>query len=112
MMQGNSQLNIDEKIERLTMFKTKLTQHNRTYNSGLREWLNQNVHWARREVIEADCHKTMTILPPPIIGGLIMRGVDPFDSMFDCPYGMNLVPVICDMIDTTIGVLRNPTPQP
>jgi hypothetical protein len=28
--------------------------------------------------------------------------------MFDAPYSMSLVPTICDMIDSTIGVLRNP----
>jgi hypothetical protein len=30
--------------------------------------------------------------------------------MFDAPYSMSLVPTICDTIDTTIGVLRNPRP--
>src|SRR5438270_2587073 len=39
-----------------------------------------------------------------------MRGVDPFTSMFDAPYLMSLVPTICDMIDNTIGVLRDPLP--
>jgi hypothetical protein len=39
-----------------------------------------------------------------------LRGVDPFKAMFDAPYSISLVPRICDMIDTTIGVLRNPRP--
>lgn len=90
------------------MFKTKLVQHDETEDQALREWLNQNVHWVRHQVAEAGCHKNLTISPPPAVGGLIMRGVDPFNNMFDAPYLMSLVPSICDMIDNTIGVLQNP----
>jgi hypothetical protein len=107
---GESDSNRDETIERLTTFKTKLIQHEQTRHAALREWLNQNVHWVRREIIEAGCHKLLTISPPPAVGGLIMRGVDPFDCMFEAPYLMSLVPVICDMVDNTIGILRNPLP--
>ncbi len=35
-----------------------------------------------------------------------MRNIDPFDMIFDAPYGMSLVPNIRDMVDKTIGVLR------
>ena len=99
---------VKAKIDRLTTFKEKLRLHEKTEDSSLREWLNQNVQWIRREVIEVGCHKTLTISPPPAVGGLVMRGIDPFNAMFDAPYSMSLVPTICDMIDSTIGVLRNP----
>jgi hypothetical protein len=105
---GDSQSSTDATIERLTTFKTKLLQHEETPDGTLREWLNQKVHWVRHQVIGAGCHKTVTASPPPAVGGLIMRGVDPFDSMFDAPYLMTLVPTICDMIDRIIGVLRYP----
>jgi len=101
---------VAEKVERLTTFKTKLNQHRKTKDASLREWLNHNVHWVRREVIEAGCHKRLTISPPPSLGGLVMQGIDPFNSMFQDHYMMSLVPTICDMIDTTIGVLQNPPP--
>jgi TIR domain len=100
--------NADEKIERLKTFKNKLLQHQKTKDASLREWLNENLQWARREVVEAGCSVTVTISPPPVTGGLIMRDLDPFNSMFDAPYLRSLVPTICDMIDRTIGVLRNP----
>src|SRR5260370_35220911 len=59
--------------------------------------------------MEGGCNKPLTISPPPAVGGLVMRGIDPFDSMFDAPYhSMSFVPTICDMIASTIGVLRNP----
>src|SRR6266436_487530 len=102
---------INEKIERLRTFKQKLIQHDQTQEPLLREWLNQNKVWARREVVEARCFSAVTIGPPPAIGGLILRGVDPFECMFDAPYRMSLVPTICDMIDSTIGVLSYPPPD-
>jgi hypothetical protein len=47
----------------------------------------------------------MIITPPPIIGGVILRNADPLNYMFEDPHGRSLVPTICDMIDSTIGVL-------
>ena len=35
-----------------------------------------------------------------------MRGVDPFDTIFNPPYLQSLVPVISDIIDQTIGVIE------
>jgi hypothetical protein len=107
-------MSTNEKIERLKTFKDKLIQHRQAQDpkleATLREWLNQNVQWVRREVAEVGCGKRITIGPPPAVGGLIMRGIDPFDCMFQAPYFMSLVPTICDMIDSTIGVLRDPPP--
>jgi hypothetical protein len=34
-----------------------------------------------------------------------MRDLDPFTTVFDAPYGLDIVPGIVDMIDQTIGVL-------
>ncbi len=51
------------------------------------------------------CFQTMTISPPPAIGGYIMRDVDPLVTMFDPPYMMNLTKTVIDMIDQTIGVI-------
>ena len=77
----------------------------------LRSKINQEKQWVRQEVIEARCFRTMTIGPPPAIGGLIMQGVDPFGMIFDPPYGVDLLSVVVDMIDATIGVLNTePTP--
>ena len=66
----------------------------------------------RREVMEAGCLHTVTITPPATVGGLIMRNVDPFDMVFHPPYGMSMVPMVVDMIDQTIGVLRAGPPEP
>jgi hypothetical protein len=98
----------EERIKFIEEFKTKLqAQQN---DPKLRQWLNQNVHRVRNEAIEANTHDILVVYPPPAIGGPIMR-VDPFDYMFDHVYLRSMVPHIVDMLDKTIGVLRNPLPQ-
>jgi hypothetical protein len=110
-------VNVDEKIERLARFRDVLLQHHRTGDPRSRSWLNQDAEWVRSEVIKAKCSRTVTISPPPIIGGLVYSNIDPFDYMFEAPYGKSLVPSLCDMIDKTIGFLgdpveSDPTPDP
>lgn len=110
-------MEIEEKIQRLEEYKSKLLLWQDTYDSSLRSFVNQNTVWVRREVVEAGCFHTLTIGPPPAIGGLVMRNVDPFAMMFDSPYGMNLIRLVVDIIDQTIGVLKAgpaepPTDQP
>src|SRR5262245_55488911 len=102
---------VDNRIERIIRFKETLIAWEKSGDDKLREWLNQNVHWVRRETVEAGCHRHLVIHPPPAVGGLIMRNVDPFEFMFECPYLMRMVPIICDILDTTVGVLRDPLPK-
>ena len=72
----------------------------------LRSWINQNLKKVKQLVSKAGCSIELTITPPPAVGGLIMRGVDPFDTIFNAPYLQSLVPVISDVIDQTIGVIE------
>ena len=105
-------MSIEEKIQRLEEFKSHIDQIGHAYDSNLRTLILQNSEWVRREVMEAGCYHTMTISPPPMIGGLLMRNVDPFKMMFDPPYGVDLAGSARDMIDRTIGVLRAGPPEP
>lgn len=99
-------MDLDEKINRLEAFKGYLATWQETRGSESRRQINQAVIWVRREVIEAGCFHTMTIGPPPAVGGLIMRNIDPFDMIFTPPYGISMISVAIDMVDKTIGVLR------
>jgi len=112
---------IKEKIARLEMYSKLL----RSYSSGrrtslrrvmihdpaederavLRSQINKETHWVRQCVIEAGYFQTVTIGPPPAIGGVIASNIDPFGAMFNPPYGKDLFPFIIDMIDRTIGVI-------
>ncbi len=106
-------MSTDETIERLNHFKRALEQWQTSGSrdaSSVRTYINQNKAQVRREVIEARCFRTMTISPPPMIGGLVMRNVDPFDHIFQPPYLKSLVPIVIDMIDETIGVLNSGGP--
>jgi hypothetical protein len=76
-------VNTEERIARLKLFKAKLVEWRKSPDDKLREWLNQNVDAVQRDVVEAGCLKRLTIHPPPAVGGLIMRNVNPFDMMFD-----------------------------
>ena len=105
-------------VSRLEEFKAKLMDWSRLRDpdrrARLRTFLNQNIQSVRREIIEAGCYSTVTIGPPPAIGGLIMRDQDPFALLFNPPYRMNYVPQVVDMIDQAIGVLneRHDSPPP
>lgn len=99
-------MEIEEKIQRLDEFKSMLFSWQKSHDPEIRSSINQNINWARREVIEAGCLHTLTIGPPPAVGGLIMRNIDPFHMMFDPPYGVSLIRDVVDMIDQTIGVLK------
>lgn len=99
-------MEFEDKIDKLDNYKSKLLIWQKSHDAEIRSIINQYTAWVRREVIEAGCLKTLTIGPPPAIGGLVMRNVDPFTAMFDPPYGANLIRVVVDMVEQTIGILR------
>lgn len=103
---------IDALIESLEEYKKVL----RSWDSGnvsrealqeTRSWINQKTPMIRKLVWRAGCGKTLTVGPPPAVGGMIMRNVDPFSALFDGPYGLNMIPTVCDMIDEAIGVISS-----
>ena len=99
-------MNATSQITRLQQFKELLQEWREAPTNELRSRINEEKHGVRREVLEAGCLKHMIIGPPPAVGGLVMNGVDPFDMIFNPPWGRSLIPVVEDMIDETIGVLR------
>lgn len=104
-------MNIQERIDRLQQYKEASISWDDAPNyekqTALRSFLNQNKSAVKRDVMEAGCYKTMTISPPPAVGGLIMRGICPFDMMFTPPYMSSLVPFVVDMIDEAIGIMSS-----
>lgn len=101
-------MDTEEKIKRLRDFQEAVRSWDRSHSPEARSYVNQNLKWVRREVLEARCLRTMTISPPPAVGGLVMRNVDPFMSIFTPVYGDSLNSYVQDMIDQTIGVLNEP----
>jgi hypothetical protein len=103
----------DEKsyIRELEEFRRAIARWSETARPDEREPLRSQINRTRERVQEivhlAGCHRTMTLYPPPIVGGLVMRGVDPFDYIFEDVYGQHLVDVVRDMLENTIGVIES-----
>lgn len=103
----------EERIKKLEQFKEALvgwsfSSHDPEKQSRLRTYINHNKIWVRQEVIEGGCFSTVTVGPPPVVGGLVMRNLDPFEMIFNPPYRRSLIPQIIDMIEQTVGVLLAP----
>lgn len=56
--------------------------------AGTRSEINQSLPLVRRIIGMPGTGKTLTIAPPPLVGGMIMQNVNPFDMLFSVPYGM------------------------
>ena len=76
---------IDKRIENLNNFLELLDEWTNTHSEESRASINRIKRSVQREVIEAGCLHTMTISPPPAVGGMIMQNVDPFSMIFDPP---------------------------
>jgi len=102
---------INTRVQLLIMFKDNLENWAKTHSSIDRQWLNENKHRVEHIVTEAGCLKRYNIQPPASVGGYVARNVNPFNSMFAEVNFQNMVPLICDMLDETVGILRNPLPK-
>ena len=97
----------EETIQKLEKFKVTINEYFKSHDQKIRSQINREKAWIRREVIEAGCFKTFTVSPPPAVGGLIMRDMDPFEFIFNPPYNMSIKPIVFDIIDETIGVIQS-----
>lgn len=104
-------MDIDARIRRLEKYREDILAWNSSNDyeekTNLRSLINKNKQAVKRDVLEAGCYKTVTIGPPPAVGGLVMNRVCAFDMIFNPPYLQSLVPVVMDMIDETIGVMSS-----
>lgn len=110
---GSRKMNdANERIEKLQNFIQLLDQWEATHNQDIRAKINRTKNAVQREVIEAGCHHTLTISPPPAVGGLLMRNVNPFDMIFDHVYLQSFNSHVRDMINQTIGVIEEGRDNP
>lgn len=98
-----------EKIAFLSNFKADiLSYYNGFQDETVRTRINRGIRRARELIIETGSLKTVTLTPPPALGGLVVRNADPFSFILQDYYGMSLIPTVCDMVDEAIGVLEDP----
>jgi len=97
---------LDQRIENLNRFLGLLDEWTQTHSEESRAAINRVKRSVQREVIEAGCLFTMTISPPPAVGGLVMQNLNPFDMIFEQVYLRSLNPQVRDMVNQTIGMLE------
>jgi len=73
----------------------------------LRSFINRRLEDVAEIVRLAGCRQTLTISPPPAVGGYVMQNVDPFAYIFEKVYGRSMNSQIFDMLDHTIGVIES-----
>ena len=104
---------IQQRIKGLSEFREYLDRYfdcvDNREQQELRRLINLRRAEVEREIIEAGQLKLITIGPPPAIGGLMIKSANPFNMLFDAPYGMSVIPSVIDMIDSTIGVMESST---
>lgn len=90
-------------------FRTLLIALKRGERGNIRSEINQQEPMVRKIIRMTGTGKTLTIQPPPMIGGMIMRNVNPFDILFEPPFGMfaQVLSFCIDIVDATIGVLKS-----
>lgn len=106
----------NKRLEKLNQFILRLDRWKKEKDPELRAEiradLNRTKAAVQREVIEAGHAKTLTIAPPPAVGGMIMRNVDPFDMIFEDVYLNSLNSHVIDMINQTIGTIEEGRDNP
>ena len=105
---------LSREIQLITEFKSDIQRwfddprENPQASAELRSRINRNMAKVQRIIEEAGCMKTITLTPPPMIGGVVVRNGNPFSFVLESYYGMSMIPTVIDMIDATLGVLESP----
>jgi hypothetical protein len=75
---------------------------------GARTFINQNAAQLRDILYECDCFSLLGVAPPPILGGPIVRNIDPITGIFNAPYANDSVMAngLIDRIDQAVGAIR------
>lgn len=101
------------RVDQLDRFMTALSlwQTGTTLNAAerkvLRSFINENILDVRETVRLAGCGIRMMATPPPITGGPILRDLDPFDHIFNPPYGISVIQEVIDIVERTIAQIRS-----
>lgn len=95
-----------EIIRILEDFQQLLYLWEQQYHPKTRSAINKQIPFVQQILRLTGTSKTITVAPPPMIGGMIMRDVDPFTCIYEPPYGLSVVGLISDCIDEAIGVIE------
>lgn len=113
MNTNKSQETILEKIDRLSAFKNNICRwYDGYYHLSEVEQLysevKQNTKLVREIVVETRCLKLISTIPSSLTGGMVIRDCDPFSNVLNSVSNVSYIPVIVEMIDEAIAVLKSP----
>jgi hypothetical protein len=112
MSKPNNTILIEKRLELLRKFHEALDRwFNGEYEpegeKALRSYINRNFVAVRNAVREAGTLKLLNIGPPPAVGGVVMRNLDPFENLFEDFYGLSVIPTAMDSVEQAIGVFEH-----
>ena len=76
------------------------------YNEESREFLNKNRFAVQRILTKTGTLHYLDVAPPAMTGGYLIRNVNPFDLLFDPPYGLDIYGHLSDVIMQAIGIIE------
>lgn len=85
-----------EIISELEDFQQLLYNWEHQFLPQTRSSINKKIPFVQKILRLAGTSKTITI-SPPMVGGLVVRDVDPFTCIYEPPYGMSVVGVISEI---------------
>lgn len=105
-------MNRQEIIKKLVAFKALMKIWETRFSGSVdipnvRTEINKSKSFVQKVVSRAGTLKVFDIGPPPAIGGFMMRNVNPFDIIFDPPYGVDIIAQILDSVDEAIGIIES-----
>ena len=98
-----------EIISLLKMYRLNLQKLHSPYERDyqeIRSFLNKNRASVQRILTAAGTLRLLVVAPPPLVGGLVMRNVNPMDLIFDSTYGLDACHHLIDVVDQTLGVIE------
>lgn len=75
-----------------------------------RTYLNKNRTFVQKVLTKAKVLRFIDVAPPPMVGGYMIRNVNPLDLIFNPPYGLDIYSHISDVIEQAIGIIET-TPE-
>jgi hypothetical protein len=91
----------------LEEFKNLVISYGRTRADTLRTAIVKKSSIVQKLVHKAQAGRTITIAPPPAVGGVIIRNANPFDLIFQDFYGVDIIGTVVDCIDEAIGRIEH-----
>jgi len=107
---------IQKSVETLNNFKRCLKSWDdcsgqvgaRDYRNYQRLLVNQNRRRVEAILEATGCMTRISLTPPPRVNGVAIPDANPFDHMFGTYHWQSMTPHINDMIDSAVGVLKDP----